>query len=198
MYSNCLFEALKAKIKDPKNVYIFRVPKRFGGGATHFMWYDGKKYYHSVMTNKTNIKWYKKLWHTQVIKSIDEAVFNSFILKKLNVLSIEQVRKTAKKLKLRIIGIPNNYQSSTPCDPVLPNLEDIEFLRKVLRKEPKFKVVKFFSRTDRDIQILTCDELIKSINEVSLEWKIIGIYDEEFASLYENCCNFATATTLND
>ena len=56
MYSNCLFEAIKAKIKDPKNVYIFRVPKRFSGGAIHFMWYDGKKYYHSVMTDRTNVK----------------------------------------------------------------------------------------------------------------------------------------------
>ena len=67
MYSNCLFEAIKAKIKDPKNVYIFRVPKRFGGGAIHFMWYDGKKYYHSVMTDRTNVKWYKKLWHNQEV-----------------------------------------------------------------------------------------------------------------------------------
>ncbi len=50
MYSNCLFEAFKAKFKDPKNVYIFKVLKRFGGDATHFMWYNEKsaKYYHSV------------------------------------------------------------------------------------------------------------------------------------------------------
>lgn len=198
MYSNCLFEAIKAKIKDPKNVYIFRVPKRFGGGATHFMWYDGKKYYHSVMTDRTNVKWYKKLWHNQEIKEIDEAIFNAFILNKISVLPVEKVRKTAKQLKLRIMNISGNYHHSTPHNPILPNIEDVEFLRKVFRKEPKFKVVKYFSISDRNMQILTYDELIKSINErVTLDWKIIGIYEEEFAPLYKRCCSFATADFLN-
>ena len=48
------------------------------------------------------------------------------------------------------------------------------------------------------MQILTYDELIKSINErVTLDWKIIGIYEEEFAPLYKRCCSFATADFLN-
>ena len=58
--------------------------------------------------------------------------------------------------------------------------------------------VKYLSISDRDMQILTYDELIKSINErVTLDWKIIGIYEEEFTPLYKRCCSFATADFLN-
>lgn len=38
-YSNCLFEAIKAKIKDPKNVKIHYLEKRITG-STHFYWYN--------------------------------------------------------------------------------------------------------------------------------------------------------------
>lgn len=38
-YSNCLFEAIKAKLKDPKNIKIHYVGKELVG-STHFYWYD--------------------------------------------------------------------------------------------------------------------------------------------------------------
>ena len=37
--SNCLFEALKAKIKDPKHIRIIRFPKVLTGHL-HFGWTD--------------------------------------------------------------------------------------------------------------------------------------------------------------
>lgn len=40
MYSNCLFEALKAKIKDPKNVQIHLVPPSLNHFDLHFYWVD--------------------------------------------------------------------------------------------------------------------------------------------------------------
>lgn len=40
MYSNCLFEALKAKLKNWKNVKIFSIPKAFNQGHFHFFWLD--------------------------------------------------------------------------------------------------------------------------------------------------------------
>ena len=39
-YSNCLIEALKAKIKNPSNVVITYVP-RSEKGTPHFLWSDG-------------------------------------------------------------------------------------------------------------------------------------------------------------
>ena len=40
-YSNCLFEAIKAKIRHPMSVKI-TVVKRSEAGCPHFMWSDGK------------------------------------------------------------------------------------------------------------------------------------------------------------
>ncbi len=44
MYSNCLIEALKAKIKDPKNVAIHKIPANLNncGGLPHFWWSVGE------------------------------------------------------------------------------------------------------------------------------------------------------------
>lgn len=45
-YSNCLIEALKAKIKNPKKIKITYVPPRKSTCfQSHFMWSDGKKDY---------------------------------------------------------------------------------------------------------------------------------------------------------
>ncbi len=41
MYSNCLFEAIKAKLKDPKNVQIIFLPQRLNiYKGCHFLWID--------------------------------------------------------------------------------------------------------------------------------------------------------------
>lgn len=40
MYSNCLFEAIKAKIKDPKHVHIHYLPRKINPTHhIHFYWY---------------------------------------------------------------------------------------------------------------------------------------------------------------
>lgn len=42
-YSNCLIEALKAKIKNPKNVHIHKVPAKWNHEIfPHFWWEDGE------------------------------------------------------------------------------------------------------------------------------------------------------------
>lgn len=211
MYSNCLIEAIKAKIKEPKNVHIFRVPKRFGGGATHFMWYNEKTrmYYHSVdidLKRLQMLRGFQKIkytiWHEQKIKEINEATFNAFILRKLKIygFTVKKVKKAAKKMYLYILKIDSNYKKSNPDSKIIvPNIDDVNFLRQVFRKEPVFKVVKFHSRLDREFTILTYDELIKCAvdNENYVEWKFIGIDDEEFTWLYAPCCDYATADDLN-
>lgn len=40
MISNCLFEAVKAKLKDPRNVRIHYIPAKLNNGHIHFYWYD--------------------------------------------------------------------------------------------------------------------------------------------------------------
>ena len=210
-YSNCLFEAIKAKLRDTKHVHVFRVPKRFGGRATHFMWYNDKSgtYYHSVDLpgeyEKLTTFWAKlrsTVWHEQKVKEIDEAVFNAFILQNLNVYNytVAEVKRVARKMHLRILNINSKYTTSnTYYEPVIPDSADVDFLRKVFRKEPAFKVVKFYNRYEREMAIMTYDELVHcTVDEkIYVEWKFIGIDDEEFTWLYAPACKYAKADELN-
>ncbi len=103
-------------------------------------------------------------------------------------------------MHLSILKIERKYQQSNPnYEPTLPELEDVEFLKKTFRKEPMFKVVKFYSRVDRELTILTYTELVKcAVDEkMYLRWKFIGIDDEEFSWLYAPSCDYVNADVLN-
>jgi hypothetical protein len=58
-YSNCLIEALKAKLKNPRKVKITFIPKS-EKGSCHFMWSDGEHDYDFGV--ERDIKWYEVLW----------------------------------------------------------------------------------------------------------------------------------------
>lgn len=47
MYSNCLFEALKAKIKHPNTVQIIFLKRKVFGKYSHFMWKEADKVKHA-------------------------------------------------------------------------------------------------------------------------------------------------------
>lgn len=51
MKSNCLIEALKAKIKNP-SVKIHVYPTEINNGKIHFYWSDGDKYWHFIKQNE--------------------------------------------------------------------------------------------------------------------------------------------------
>lgn len=42
MKSNCLFEAIKAKIKDPQNITIHILSPKLNNGELHVYWFDKK------------------------------------------------------------------------------------------------------------------------------------------------------------
>lgn len=58
-YSNCFFEAIKAKIKNPKFVKITVVLKS-EARCPHFLWSDGKNDY-DFGVNKP-LKWWQIIW----------------------------------------------------------------------------------------------------------------------------------------
>ena len=64
-YSNCLIEALKAKIRHPFKVKITFVPKS-EKGSCHFMWSDGEADYDFGV--ERYIKWYEALWFKGCIR----------------------------------------------------------------------------------------------------------------------------------
>ena len=80
MYSNCLIEALKAKIKDPKNVTIYTFPAKVNGHGIfpHFWWtigdkgYDFKKESNSkqVLLFKGKVRSYDKSFYIDYLTNL--------------------------------------------------------------------------------------------------------------------------------
>lgn len=99
MYSNCLFEALKAKIKDPKNVKVLLIPPSINQGRIHFCWsLEDRIYHYTDTTNKKN-----QIWFSGKLKNYDKRYFEGLIIMRMYnaKYSIKRAVKTAKKLGLK-------------------------------------------------------------------------------------------------
>lgn len=60
-YSNCLLEALKAKIKDPKRVKLTYLPPTVNECfCPHWLWSDGEHDYDFGV--ERYLKWYERIW----------------------------------------------------------------------------------------------------------------------------------------
>ena len=60
-YSNCFLEAIKAKVKDSKNVKITYIPPQYNEVfCPHFLWSDGKNDYDFGV--ERYLKWYEIFW----------------------------------------------------------------------------------------------------------------------------------------
>lgn len=178
MYSNCLFEAIKAKIKDPKNVRIIKLPK-VASDRGHWGWTDGEYFYHSYNTNR---KWYNKWWHPSKTKKVEFYVFESFIFGYLNYTSLKYKKKNMKKLYLHTNDfISNEWQCSFPNPKSrnkLPKEADVKYLEKVLRNTAYFKI----SKENTPPMFVNYEQLIKL--EGVFHWKWVSILDEDFESIY--------------
>lgn len=98
MYSNCLFEAIKAKLKDPKNVKIDYVSPKINDGHFHFYWIDrNEKRVYDYKNPKS--KSYNHLLFCGTVSTSKLEIFEAFILHKCykNNLTIDETIKYAKK-----------------------------------------------------------------------------------------------------
>lgn len=189
MRSNCLIEALKARMSNP-NVTIFRVP-RVMSKIRHYMWFDGKDYAHFALTG--TYKWYKALWFKGHFKKINEVVFNRFALQYLCFVDVEERIKIGKKLRLKVVNVfSKDWQlcadftdDEEPTDldgyANLPVKEDIDFLSKVTGTTVLIKVAK-----DKNLELLTFDEVLKlKQNKETFSFKVLGPLDDDFF-MYKN------------
>lgn len=80
-YSNCLFEAIKAKLKNPKNVHIHLIPKTLKK-RIHFYWYnleDNENYgVYSFITlnNSKQHIWFKGLINNESVEMWESFLYN--------------------------------------------------------------------------------------------------------------------------
>ena len=99
-YSNCLIEAIKAKIKDPKHIKIHMIPLKLNHNRVHFYWTDSESFYHYI---NPNLRSKNTLWFKGVNKIYDSKLFNSIMCCRMDQLdwSVEQKAKVAKRLGMK-------------------------------------------------------------------------------------------------
>lgn len=117
-YSNCLFEALKAKLKDPKNVYIYLLPPSLNKGRWHFYWVDYKNpdFIQSFIDPKASTsRGQKILFKNGKFDKRKREVFENFTIQRVynKTHSLKEMLKLAKKLRFQIneVEIKNLYEN---------------------------------------------------------------------------------------
>ena len=162
-YSNCFIEALKAWIKDPKNVKIIFLPKKWNNGTNHFLWEKYGKVYHFEALNENN----RKLFFKGEYKKQDLDTFEAFILHRLGYRPDIDKRIVAKKLHL-----PSANKEGFLNWTVYSKEDDILYFPE------KNKICKYVFIYDEN-GIRT--ELIANLNKDDFEflkWKYLSPYDD--------------------
>jgi hypothetical protein len=176
MKSNCLFEALKAKLRNPKGVKMFKVPKELND-HTHFMWREGDFYYHAYIKNYDRFHF---LFDFK-IKKIPAYVFESYAICYIKLKDEKTKRKLAKKMALKFTEMGNEWdwcivKYRNKC---LPKQSDLTYYEKVLRRPLKFKVCQ-----NGEMKTMTLKEMKKI--KGNFEWKFIGLFDQDFSRVYRD------------
>lgn len=164
-YSNCLIEAIVAWMKDPKNVKIIYLPKKWNNGRRHFLWIKGDKVYHYEAKNKNN----RKLFFSGIYKEQDLDTFEAFILRRLSFNPDIDKKIVAKKLHLPSIDKAGflNWTCYFPTENILDFPE-------------KNKICKYILIHDETgIRTMLIDNLSKD-NFEFMEWKYLSPYDDNW------------------
>ncbi|MBR1639374.1 MAG: hypothetical protein IJ688_08315 [Treponema sp.] len=168
MKSNCLFEAIKAKIKDPKNTRIIYIPKKINDGFHHFLWIKNNTVYHYE-----DFKNDKSIFFEGVIKTQSLESFEAMILrKKLSRYSPDEKKAFAKKMKFKSINEIgfNNWEIYCP-----------EFdLNNAPKSTPIAKLV--MVNTDLTINIIKIEEFDKNTSKIC-SWKYLSPYCDEWNTI---------------
>lgn len=173
MRSNCLLQALKAKIKNPR-VHFFKLPKCLND-AVHFMWCDDEFYYHAY-----NLKRNKNfLLYDYKIKKIPRYIFESFALTYIEWYDVKFKIKIARKCFMKLADYKSEWDWSFQefKHDKLPSQEYLDFFEKVMRTKTKFKLCingQLKTATLKELKSQKCD----------FEWKMIDLYDPDFARVY--------------
>lgn len=99
MFSNCLIEAIKAKIKNPK-LKIKMIPPEVNNGVIHFYWTDGETVYH--YSRKPEEQNNRSFLFCGKLKTSRLSVFESILIHRMYTknFSVNQAIKLCRKYSL--------------------------------------------------------------------------------------------------
>lgn len=195
MRSNCLFEAIKAKIRDPKNVSIIVIPKVLNEGHIHFMWHNklDNTMHHYRSDGKFN-----HFCFNGIYKTLSFDAFEMWMLYRLYRLQSSATNKVkiAKKLGLKIVQIPGvlesksyfpsfewtneNGENEWVYEGELPRTQDVEYLKKVLRHDIQLKVY-----IGKKLRTMTIDKALKVKRNHGIGWKYITLFDQDYDDIMD-------------
>ena len=162
MYSNCLIEALKAKIKDPKRVKIIYLNKKLNG-CRHFMWTESNTVNHYEAESK-----YDSFLFQGHIKKQSKDTFEALILKRLASKRMDVV-KYAKKFGFNSVNKPGFLDWVTYCP---------DFDENNLPKENKIAKLVLIINNDK-IEVKKISECNLG-DETYIKWKYVSPYSSEW------------------
>ena len=194
MYSNCLIEALKAKLKEPKNIRIFFVPRKVNRGEFHFMWTDGKKVFHAYNKNKTG--WLGKIFFQPTIKSVDINTFQGWFLETSYCrLGSEATIKYAKKLRLPTYNV-KGFTNWATCNSQMPRwhkIPSIEEIKGIVKGDVFVKIAIKDKNDFSTIKYLNLEDVIKLSKTSNFLWKYVTPYESDYEFIgkpFEESSNF--------
>ena len=175
MRSNCLFEAIKAKIKNP-SVKVFLLPKQISD-FKHFMWCDENYYYHAF--NYTNSK--NKLFFPVKYKKVPRIIFESWVLSEIDFCSVSEKTKIMKKVGFKSFSEPNKWgwHIEEFVKHELPSFDENQKYTNLIGKDTLYKV-----NINGEFKIVNWFELIKI--RTDFEWKLVDPYDSDYERAYRN------------
>lgn len=162
-YSNCLIEAIKAKIRNPKVKIIF-LNKKENNGNRHFLWKVDGKVFHYERLNDCG----KSFLFNGTIKTQSEDTFEAFILKRLAFKKMD-VLKYAKKFNLNSVNEPGFLDWVTYC----PDFDEYN-----LPKENKIAKLVLIINNDK-IEVKKISECNLG-DESYIKWKYVSPYSSEW------------------
>ena len=192
-YGNCLIVALLAKIRNPKGIKIFYIPKHLGlsGNIPHFVWLDIKSnsVHHFIKSTKNH----NYFWFKGEEKVVSKDVFDRFILNK-----IERHTDHIKDNLLKQYNVESTFNKFKWHDPLfgeLPSYEDglpytnrIPYIEVIYGSKPDYNVC--FMKIEKDKEI--------NLPENTVFWRYQSIYNDTFNGLWNSAgknCEYTKVDT---
>ena len=184
MKSNCLLEAVKAKIKNPRDVKIIVLPGKVFGAHLHIMWRDEEKVLHAFDPNfnPETSKFINRICYTPSFKTNSIESFEAYVLDCLKRKSKKMKIEYSKKFGLKAYEISGVLDWATYFvdeDPEIANVpkkEDYEYLSRVFKGKILIKVIE-----DRQIKTVTFEELL---NNPGASYKYVTPFDDDYTAVF--------------